>query len=236
MTRVAILQPSYLPWLGYFEMLYNSDVFVFYDDVQYDKNGWRNRNRIRGNGKGGWVWLTVPVKTAGRFGQNLQRTEVDNSTDWALKHLRTFAMSYARAPGTIALTEKLRVVLKQQWTSLVDLDIATIRLMCSILGPGEARMAWSSSLGIEAGEKSERLLKICQHFGADTYYATRASKEYLNVGLFSKNGVTVEFQDYQHPTYPQIQGGPFVSHLSILDLMANCGNLSLEVLRGVHPA
>ena len=236
MTAVSILQPSYLPWLGYFEMLYKSDVFVFYDDVQYDKNGWRNRNRIRGNGPEGWVWLTIPVRTAGLFKQTIQSAEIDGTQDWSLNHLRTFAGSYARAPETVRLHEALWGVYRPSWIGLADLNIALIRKLCEILGPGHAEMVRSSNLGIETWEKSERLLKICQHFGADTYYATQASKGYLDMGLFSKNNIKVEFQDYKHPTYPQVQGGPFVSHLSVLDLMANCGNLSLEVLRGVHTA
>ena len=225
MTSLAVLQPSYLPWLGYFDQIDRADVFVFYDDVQYDKHGWRNRNRLKG--PQGPVWITVPVRHAGRFGQLINAVEIDPRPDWARKHIATLRQLYARAPYAPLYLPELCELLARRWDRLVDLDVAAIRLMARWLGI-DARFCCSSELGIGGGQ-STRLLAICRHFAADTYISGDAAQAYLDVGRFRNAGVRVVWQDYRHPRYRQ-QFGQFEPYLSAIDLLCNLGGESLSVL------
>jgi WbqC-like protein len=224
-TTLVVVQPSYLPWLGYFDQIRRCDRFVFYDDVQFDKNGWRNRNRVKA--AAGPVWLTVPVRTGGRMGQAINEVEIANTIPWARKHLKTIGEAYARAPHCAAYLPALAGLLDRQWERLADLDISLIRLMCRWFGLSRP-MARSSELGIE-GDRNTRLLALCRHFGADTYLSGNAAQAYLDVEMFAAEGIRVEWQDFRHPEYPQ-RHGPFVSHLSALDLVLNVGEECAAVL------
>jgi hypothetical protein len=224
-TTLVVLQPSYLPWIGYFDQLRRCDYFVFYDDVQYDKNGWRNRNRVKS--AGGPIWLTVPVLTLGRMGQAINEVEISNNVPWARKHVRTLEQAYARAPCRATYLPPLAEVLERPWQRLVDLDIAVIRLMCGWLDV-ERPMFRASALGIGGGQ-SERLVALCRHFGADTYLSGNAAQAYLDVGLFEANGVQVEWQNYAHPEYSQLHGA-FLPYLSAIDLVMNLGEGGAAVL------
>lgn len=224
---VVILQPSYLPWLGYFDQVRRANVFVLYDDVQFDKHGWRNRNRIKT--ASGPMWLTVPVLHTGRSRQRILDVEIERQTPWAKKHLSSISQNYARAPNTQQFLPELSQLLERDWKMLIDLNIAVIGLLAAWLG-----LDWhpvrSSELGVE-GERTERLVKICQHFGATHYFSGHAARSYLDEELFRRAGIAVEFQDYAHPVYPQ-QHGEFISHLSALDLLLNCGERSRDILAG----
>jgi hypothetical protein len=216
---LAVLQPSYLPWLGYFDQMNRVDDFVFYDDVQFDKHGWRNRNRVKGP-TGEPVWLTVPVLHKGLGFQPINEIRINNDTQWGRKQVATLRQSYARAPYLDRYLPQLETLLMQKWDRLVDLDLAMTRQLAAWLGI-DCTMTCSSELGI-TGERSERLLLICQRFGATRYLSGNAAQVYLDVDLFSRNGIEVSWQNYEHPVYPQLHG-PFVSHLSVIDLLFNCG-------------
>lgn len=220
-----MLQPGYLPWLGFFDQLRRADIFVFYDDVQYDKNGWRNRNRVKS--PAGPHWLTVPVRV-GSLGQRISETEVDNRQPWARKHLGTVRQFYAKAPHLKRYLPELEELLGgRRWELLADLDEAVVKLMCRWLGI-ERETARSSELGVE-GERSERLLSLCQRLGARRYLSGNAAQSYLDVEMFARHGVEVAWQDYSHPVYPQ-QHGEFVPFLSALDLLLNCGDESASII------
>ena len=224
--RLAVLQPGYLPWLGFFDQLQRADCFIFYDDVQYDKNGWRNRNRIKST-TGEPHWLTVPVRVHS-LAQRLIDTEIDNRQPWARKHLGTIRQSYVRAPHLKRyLPELEELLLAAKWERLCDLDLAVIKLMCRWLGLERATMR-SSELNID-GDRSQRLVNFCKHAGADRYLSGNAAQTYLDVELFARHGIAVEWQDYKHPTYPQ-QHGEFVPYLSTLDLLLNCGDDSRTII------
>jgi hypothetical protein len=227
--RLAVLQPSYLPWLGFFDQIDRVDVFVYYDDVQYDKNGWRNRNRVKG--PNGPVWLSVPVKLSGRGLQCINQVEMDGQ-GWSRKHLRSIEQFYAKAPYGRDYIPRLSELLSQRWTRLVDLDLAINGAIVEWLGLG-AKIVRSSSLGIE-GRRNERLIGICRHFGADRYLSGNSARVYIDEMAFAKMGISIEWQDYSHPVYPQMHG-PFVSHLSIIDLLMNVGPDSLGILRAGRP-
>jgi hypothetical protein len=227
MRTVVVLQPGYLPWLGFFDQMLRSDVFIYYDDVQFDKHGWRNRNRIKSTE--GPLWLTVPVRTGGRHGQRISETEIDNRLPWARKHIAAIAQNYARAPYVHNYLPQLETLLRQQWQLLADLDIALVALMCEWFGIRRT-VVRSSQLGID-GDRNERLLNICRYYGADRYLSGNAAQDYLDIGLFKRAGVKVEWQNYRHPVYPQLHG-EFVPYLSALDLLLNMGDESLSILNG----
>jgi hypothetical protein len=217
---VVVLQPGYLPWLGFFDQLQRADVFVYYDDVQYDKHGWRNRNRIKT--QNGAQWLTVPVRHGGGNGfPRILDVEIDNRTPWARKHLASVRQAYARAPFLDRYMPELEELLQRGWERLVDLDIACVALMTQWLGL-RPRIERSSTLGI-SGERSARLVNICARFGAAKYVSGDAAAAYLDPGLFAQHGIEVEWQHYAHPTYAQLHGD-FIPFLSAVDLLLNCGD------------
>ena len=222
LLTLAVLQPGYLPWLGFFDQMRRADVFIFYDDVQFDKHGWRNRNRIKAP-DGTPHWLTVPVLHSGRNWPTILEVEIDNRTPWARKHVGTLRQFYRRAPFLDRYLPALEETLQRGWTRLVDLDLAVTGLICEWLALSRPTLR-ASQLGI-AGKQSERLLAMCQHVGAARYLSGDSARDYLDVDLFAQHGVTVQWQDYVHPVYPQPHGA-FVSHLSIVDLVFNCGEES----------
>jgi hypothetical protein len=223
---LVILQPGYLPWLGFFDQMRRSDVFVYYDDVQFDKHGWRNRNRVKAP-DGAPYWLTVPVLHSGRNWPAILEVEIDNRTPWARKHVGTLRQFYGKAPHLDRYLPALEELLERRWTLLVDLDLAVTGLMCGWLGLARPTFR-ASALGV-AGKQSERLLALCQHVGARRYLSGDAAKDYLDTELFARHGVEVEWQAYVHPVYPQ-QHGAFVPYLSIVDLLFNCGEESGAIL------
>ena len=226
MSRVAILQPSFLPWLGYLDQIDQVDDFVFYDDVQFDKHGWRNRNRIKTSN--GVNWLTVPVRHKGRFGQTNADVEIDVHQPWSRKHVLTMRQAYARAPFVEQYLPKIEEILGAASESLVDLNLALIRQFMEWLGIS-TRLHLSSDIG-QAGDKVQRLIAICHKFHATDYLSGAAGASYVNVDTFLEQGIRVHFHEFSHPIYPQLHG-PFVPYLSILDLLMNCGPQSVEVLR-----
>ena len=224
---LVVLQPGYLPWLGFFDQMRRSDIFVLYDDAQFDKNGWRNRNRIKS--PAGPHWLTVPVRV-NSLSQRILETEIDNRQPWARKHLGTIKQFYYKAPYLKRYLPVLEELLMgRYWERIIDLDIAVIELMCAWLGL-KRRTVHSSGLDIQ-GERSERLLNMCLHFGVRRYLSGNAAQSYLDVELFARHGIEVEWQNYQHPVYPQ-QHGEFVPFLSALDLLLNCGDESASMIAG----
>lgn len=223
-STVVVLQPGYLPWLGFFDQMRRADIFVYYDDVQFDKHGWRNRNRIKS--PTGPHWLTVPVRRA-RLAQRILDVEIDNRTAWARKHAGTIRQFYARAPYLDRYLPELEALLQRRWERIVDLDMAVVEMICRWLGL-RAKTVRSSELGIY-GERSQRLLNLCLHFGASRYLTGDAARSYLDVDLFTRNDIEVRWQNYRHPIYPQ-QHGRFEPYLSVLDLLLNCGDESAAIL------
>lgn len=223
--RLAILQPGYLPWLGFFEQMYHSDIFVVYDNVQYDKHGWRNRNRIKTSN--GAQWLTVPVLTKGQDKPLNRDILIDNKTNWGKKHLLSLRQNYSKAPCFKEYISFFEDTYSRQWDKLIDLDMHLIRRFAEILGI-KSKIVFASSLQA-TGDAVQRLISICKELGADTFYEGAAGKDYIDTKVFEKAGITLEFQDYQHPVYKQLYGD-FLPYLSIVDLIFNHGSHSLEIL------
>jgi len=212
--RIAVLQPGYLPWLGFFDQECSVDTFVLYDDVQYDRRGWRNRNRVKT--PDGPVWITVPVIQKGKYDQIIRDVRIDNDRPWRKKHLGTIEAFYKKAPYFETLYPGFTEVLSRNHEYLWKLDFDLILWMNGIIGI-DTKIIHASELDV-SGNKSERLLEICRSLGADEYYSGAAARHYLDINLFRENGIEVYYQEYIHPVYPQLQG-EFISHLSALDLL-----------------
>lgn len=225
MKTISILQPGYIPWLGFFEQMARADVFVIYDDVQYDKHSWRNRNRIKT--AQGIQWLSVPVLTSQKSGQLVHEVEIDNKTPWQKKHLRALEQNYARAPFFKQYYPILEEGYTCQWTDLLSCDMFFINNFKSLLGI-DTELRYSSGL-VSQGKSTERLVAICKELEADIFYEGAAGKNYIDDTLFSQTGIQLIYQDYKHPQYSQLHG-EFISHLSIVDLLLNVGPKSIEVL------
>jgi hypothetical protein len=224
---VGILQPGYLPWLGFFEQLYRSDVFVIYDDVQYEKGGWRNRNRIKA--PNGVLWLTVPVLLKGKGLSLIKDVTINSSENWQKKHIKTITQNYQKAKYFEAYANPLFDILNRSYTYLIDLDLALIDWLREQLGI-TTPMLLASEIGI-SGTSERRLIDIIKFLEGDHFYEGSAGRNYLDLQLFEDAGISVTFQDYQHPRYQQLHGD-FVSHLSIIDLLFNCGSQSQSILAG----
>jgi hypothetical protein len=233
MKRIGILQPGYLPWLGFFEQVHKSDLFVLYDDVQYDKEGWRNRNRIKT--AQGVQWLTVPVLV--RFSDHplIKDVHIDNKTNWAKKHLSSIEQNYTKAPFFKNYIPVFREAYSKKWELLIDIDLYFILKFMEILGLDTNRLVRSSSLGMNTitqpahRDKISRLIALCKHCGASIFYEGASGRSYIDDRVFAGEGITVEYQDYIHPVYSQIHG-EFTPYLSILDLLFNHGEESLKIL------
>jgi hypothetical protein len=222
---VAIHQPQYLPWLGYFDKMLKADVFCYLDTVQYKKNEWQNRNRIKT--AGGWQWLTVPVTY--RFPQKICEVGINNTVNWGRKHLQALRTSYCRAPFFERYIPVFEEVLNSRWVSIVALNLHLIQCLRELLGIGDKPAVRASR--IEASDDpTQRIIDICQALGGDTYLAGQGAAGYMDSERFRQREICVVTQNFQHPVYPQLYNG-FQDHLSIVDLIFNCGPDSATVIR-----
>lgn len=244
-TTLAIIQPVYLPWLGYFEQMAYVDHFVFYDDVQYTKQDWRNRNQIQG--ANGPIWLTVPVRRTA-LSTLINQVEINNTRPWASKHLKSIYYNYSKAPYFDGVFAMLEEIVAKDWRLLVDLDLALTQAIAEKLRIAP-EMALSSSLPREpefadqpvrgiadetVARRNMRIIEICRHFGADVFYVGARAADYIDIAHFARFGISVVFQDYTHPVYPQI-APVFHSHMSVIDLMMNTGPGARDVLLSPPP-
>ena len=226
MTKLVVLQPSFLPWLGHLDQYDWADAFVLYDDTQFDKNGWRNRNRIRTSN--GVQWLTVPVKTKGLDKPLNNEIRINNQVKWQKKMLASIQQSYSKAPHFKEYFQGLKAVLEPSYDKLLDLNLSTFRWLSESLGlPWKVQL--SSGLNVP-GRKTDRLVAICEKLGATEYLTGDAARDYLDEDAFVQAGVKVRWHGYDHPTYTQMGSG-FEPYLSIVDLLFNEGPRSLEILR-----
>lgn len=224
MTRrtCVILQPSYIPWRGFFHQIYAADEFVFYDDVQYDKGGWRNRNRIKG--PRGSQWLTIPVKSGGAVTRSLRINEIhiDHSQPWRQKHWETLCQFYARAPYFTFCAPVLEPFYLSSYELLADFTIElTSTIARDLLAISHTRFQRSSCLGIE-GDRTGRLVAICRALETDRYVSGPAARDYLDETQFLDAGITVEYMRYEYPEYEQ-RFPPFDPKVSVLDLLFAVG-------------
>jgi hypothetical protein len=217
----VILQPSYIPWRGYFHQIEKADLFVFYDDVQYDKHGWRNRNKIKT--AQGSQWLTIPVHARGASVENtaICAVQVDEGQPWSRKHWASIRQAYGKAPFFSRYGPLLESILEDHPASLADFTISSTVQLASELGIGNRRFLRSSALGGE-GRKTDRLLDILTKLGAGHYVTGPSARDYLEEEKLIAAGISVEYMTYDYPEYPQLHP-PFDPQVSIIDLLMACG-------------
>ena len=215
--KAVILQPSYIPWRGYFNQIKKADVFVFYDDVQYDRHGWRNRNRIKA--PGGTRWLTIPVLTKGsvEHGTEIRDIRINWDRDWATKHWRSLQQSYSRAPAFDRCAEQLEVAYSSRPTLLADFTIDLIVSLAAMLGIEDTLFLRSSTLDAP-GKGTDRLLTILRKVGADHYISGPSARDYLDEEALERAGITLEYMTYDYPGYEQLYP-PWDPQVSVLDLL-----------------
>ena len=219
-------QLHYLPWLRYFHKIASCDVFVVLDNIQFNKNGWQNRNKIKTSQ--GPLILTVPVLQ--KFQQNLLDVEIDQKQGWGKKHERTLQIHYQKAPYFRDHESFLREVFERPWQRLNDLNNELLFYFLKVLGI-KTKIIRSSEISLK-GEATERLTGICKELGARAYVTgAYATQVYLDADIFKREGIELITQEFECPQYPQVypESG-FIPELSIVDLVFNCGSKSLEVL------
>lgn len=230
MKKVAILQSNYIPWKGYFDMIAAVDEFILYDDMQYTRRDWRNRNKIKT--PQGPVWLTVPVKVKGQYFQKIRDTEIDGAA-WAATHWKSLAQHYARAPHFKEIREWLEpLYMERTYSHLSVLNRTLLEAVCRYLGIGtRISNSWDYTL---VDGKTERLADLCRQAGGTEYISGPAAKDYIDEQIFTDSGIKLTWFDYEgYPEYPQLWG-EFTHFVSILDLLFNCGKDSPRYMRYVR--
>lgn len=219
--KVVILQPSYIPWRGYFDQIRRSDLFVFYDDVQYDKRGWRNRNQIKT--PRGKQWLTIPVYSRGAQTEHIpiQQIYIVWDKPWNVDHLKSIQHAYAKAPCFGRYLSLLEAFYNRHDQLLVDFTIEFTIALARELGIQHTQFVRSSSLGA-TGQKTERLVSVLQKVGATHYISGPSAKDYIEPEKFATAGISLEYMRYDYPEYPQMYP-PYDPSVSILDLLFMTG-------------
>lgn len=221
--RVSVIQSNYIPWKGYFDIIANSDLMVFYDDVQFTKNDWRNRNQIRTSQ--GMTWLTVPVGT--NIDRKINEVQITDPT-WQKKHWKTIFVNYKKAPHFDSMAPIIEGLYTQKiWTNLSEMNQAFIKKISSECLKIETKFDYVENYGI-SGDRQERLIDLLRQVGATEYLTGPSALAYLNKDLFKRNDIKVVVKKYDsYPTYPQRYEG-YEPSVSIIDLLMCCGSNSPE--------
>jgi hypothetical protein len=211
-------QPAYLPWLGYLDKIARADVFVYLDTVQFERNSYINRNRIKT--PQGVQWLTIPVKMKGHLSMTLRDTESDVTQRWHVKHLKAIAMNYRRAPHFTECFAKLERLVADVPYNLAELCWRQLRFWLDEFAIA-THVVRASELPVN-GSKSDLILQLARHFGANHYLSGALGRGYLAEDAFRASGISVEYQEYHTAVYPQLWGD-FVPDLSVVDYWMHCG-------------
>lgn len=219
---LGCVQPSYLSWIPFFKRMQMSDLFVYLDDVEYSKNSFHNRNRIKS--ANGPLMITVPVLYKGHSNDYICDININPNANWSKTHWRAIEMNYNKAKYFDNLAPLLKIVYSQRWEKLADLNIALIELFKGYLGLKTPTYR-SSELGIQE-KGNEKLVKICQHLGTDKFIVKPDTEDYHPKSFFESRGISLEYFYYESQKYEQLYG-EFIADLSILDYAMNCGPDSL---------
>jgi len=217
---VAIVQSSYIPWKGYFDLIHSVDEFVLFDDRQFTRRDWRNRNRIKTSQ--GVRWLSIPVRVKGRYHQRIDEVEISDAS-WAERHWQTLVHAYGRAPQFDRYRNLLEDLYESSVTTtrLSDVNERFLRAICSALGI-RTRLSWSTAYAAE-GYKTDRILSLCLATQATTYVSGPTARAYLDEELLNAAGIEVRYMDYSgYPAYDQLYP-PFDHAVSVLDLLVHTG-------------
>lgn len=218
-------QPVYLPWLGLFHKIALADLFIVFDQVQYQPKDWNNRNKIKTREDP--IWLSVPVLRKGYLEKTISDIEINNTVPWGRKHWRSMKLAYEKAPHFKQYSDFFEDTYSKRWESLVELNTHMLRWYLEQLGlsvPVRSAGEWDFQ-----GQKGELVLDMCKRVGATDYIFGAQGRDYADVPAFQAQGIRVHFQEYRHPVYPQMHG-EFAPYMSIVDLLFNCGSDSLGIL------
>lgn len=237
--KIGALQSAYLPWLGFFDQIEQCDLFVIYDDLQYTKKDWRNRNRIKT--ADGVMWLTVPVITKGCRQKRICDIEISYQANWPRKHWKAIEHSYSRAhyygrhaDFFNALYKSKPKYLSQLNREIIDYCLAQLGIRTQVLYSHEAEIENGFlSLGNKRIDPTERIVYLCKRFGAQSFLEGSAGRNYINEEMLREADIMLEYHDYSHPIYRQLYD-EFVPYLSIIDLLFNQGPNSLSILSNSH--
>ena len=226
--KAVILQPSYIPWRGYFDQINRADLFIFYDDVQYDKHGWRNRNQI--NTSQGKQWITIPVYSKGVCnGISIKDIAIDWSKSWPRKHLSALTCAYSKAPYWNNYISWLNTVYNRKYELLADFTIEITIELSRMLGITNTKFIRSSELNGISGHKTDRLIKILKEVGATHYISGPSAQNYIEQDKFTQTGISLEFIRYNYHDYPQLHQ-TFEPYVSALDLLFMTGDKALAYI------
>jgi hypothetical protein len=228
MTTCVIMQPSYLPWIGYFDLVDQADVFVFLDNVQFVRRSWQQRNQIRTST--GLEWLSVPSRVRGRYHQLISDVDIVQPSAFPEHHIDKIEMNYAKSPYFNIYFPRLRELLNKGETSLCKLDLNIIGWLSEEFGL-RSKFELSSVIGA-TGKRSELLVDICRKVNAKRYLSTIGSVEYLKIDqhVFVENDLELVIHNYHHPHYRQLFD-PFIPYASAIDLLLNEGERSINIIR-----
>lgn len=226
MTRVAIMQPTYLPWCGYFGLIAAVDVFIFLDSVQFAKRSWQQRNQIK-TARGGH-WLTVPVDSKGRSEQLISEVKIDKKSNFSSKHVKSIEVNYAKAVHFKDFGPDLFELINRPYSHLVDMNVEIIKHCLKVLNINTEVIYSSQMHGV--GVKADLLASLCKEVCATEYISAPGSKNYLETSVaFKEIGVPVSYFNYVHPEYPQLFGD-FLPYISFIDMLLNCGDRSSDLI------
>lgn len=218
-------QPVYLPWCGLIHKIAVSDAYVVFDTVQYLKEDWNSRNKIKTSK--GPLWLTVPVYTYGKIDIKLQDLQIDNKRNWKKKHLRSIEYNYSKTLYYDKYISFFRELYSMDWVYLAELNDYILRFILKDLNI-HVDILYGHDLDL-TGKKSDLVLDMCKKVKPDIFLFGALGKNYANADSFHNEGIAIDFQSYNHPVYPQ-KYGPFEPYMTVFDLMFNCGEKSYEIL------
>ncbi len=230
---VTIHQPEFIPWLGFFNKIWQSDVYIIMDDVQFKKNHFENRNKIRAVNDQGWAWITIPVLTKGRFGQKICHVEIntDGEKRWKDVLLKTIKLSYQKSKYFQEIYEIIENCVNQNTTRVSDINKCLILSILDYLNIKKDILI-QSKLGITS-LRENLLIDLIEESGCDIYLSGQSGKAYLDLSIMKENNITVRYQNFTHPKYEQLHG-EFLEGMSIIDLLFNCGKESVNFIKAVN--
>jgi hypothetical protein len=224
---ISIMQPTFMPWAGYFHMIKNSDLFIFLDDVQFNKRSWQQRNKFLQLQNE--IYLTVPVNSKGKFNQKINDVKINYEQEWKDKHLKVFEYNYKKHPFFNEVFNLITTAYNKDFNELYKLNIFLIDLVKEYLSI-KVETKLSSQFNITS-TKGDRIIDLLKANGATKYLSPNGSKDYLNEGkIFKENNIELKYLDYKCLPYRQLNNKKFISHLSIMDAIFNLGTKTIEVL------
>ena len=225
LLKVAIHQPNFLPYMGFFHKLTLADAFVIMDNTQYDKK-FTNRNKIIVPNN--WTWITIPINKSDKFSLN-KDVRINNDIEWKTSHWKKLTRSYNNSAFFKTFSSQLKNIYDKNWENLFDFNYELLKWTFEILGL-KIEIIKESELNIN-GASSERLVNICKNIGAETYVSGVGGLNYITEELFVKNSISLEYQNFIHPIYKQNLSNNFIPNLSVIDILSNVGTKALSMLR-----